>query len=156
MAVEKRSPEAYKTIAGKVRNSCFNFPKVDLGEFITKLKQKVEKPYLLDNKGAVKLEKISSLEEYLAQLFNSYPGNFWISSQLINSVIEAAEYWIKHSKKYSMEEIILIELAQLAVSHCVVLRIKDFDIKPEQKLKYITTIISTGRFVTEKVNYRVY
>ncbi len=154
MALENRKPEAYNSIANQVRRACFDFPKEDLGNFIINLQQKVERPYLLHNKGAVKLDKISSLEEYIAKLLNSYPGEFRITDKLMSSVIEAAEYWAQHSNKYSKAELIIIEIAQLAVCHCVVLRQRN--IAPKADLKYITTIISTGRHVSNDVMYRMW
>lgn len=131
--------------ANSVRKRSSTFPRKNLGKFILEFKKRAPKPYLLDAKGKVKLEQIDTLEKYIKTLFYVSKCSNVLSKQVLSSVLENAIFWVALEARYSYDELILIQLSQLACTQCIVLYTKDM--QPKKYTEYQSTQISTGVFV---------
>lgn len=133
----------YIPLCDLVRNAIPDFPKKSLGKEIEKIKSKWERPYRLDAKGEAKLDKIDCLEQYIAKIISCYSKNFSITEKMAKSMIKVANYWATQPKcKFKKWELIIIQIAQLAICHTSVLYAKDI-VPDANDVEFKTTTIST-------------
>lgn len=121
----------------------WHFPDKDLGKHIQNFMPTCKvNAHRLNLDGNIDLTKIDTLADYIVAL-NS---NKWFTTDIAESVIDGARFWVEKRSKYSFMEIILIQLASISKLGCVVLYKKDMCPRIDTDIRMTT--ITTGQYIT--------
>lgn len=162
---KKFIPNDFSDCCESIRENSISFPTTRLGKFIADLKchmisnnEKLNScdsskntsprgidPNRLDAEGALNLNNINTLEEYISGLFNVKIQNKKniITEEVCNSMIENAIFWKQYSN-YNFDQLIIIQLSQLAYCQCVVLSKHNLVLDEQLSVPFETTQITTG------------